>query len=601
MDKDFDDAVDLSNYSIKDSCLWLLSKLEISDHIGLPYTLPYCNYVMSWHQAIPLNAIVMAQSPYPNAIFPEVAAAMSFDRNKCRRIMKVDAPPTVEILANDLKLHANMRKEDTTALVMNGWILASGGILLINSSVFKSYGSAAAYDECINQINLLTRMLRETEKYGERTVDIIAYGAGQAMASELTKCFKSDIIKLTKFTSSHPASLAYRMNDFNSPDCHMNSPSTSRAIAKHFSNHVAYAHTMARKSESEIKAQRQLDTIRSLGEQLLPLKEVSDELFPSMKNLLKALDEDDIENFRMSLQQIIHTGDIFTFRLGTTSAALSQTQATAGSTGSTVAKPGPSLSTTSPSVTSLSQHVGGEFKAASPIAPRRVTLGRSRNRSQSTDIVSASDNTVNVSSPPSILSESSNATSTNITQQQPLPKPKPAPFKLRNSSAPAAGTPIDTSLNVESPSSDVQTPKAVSVAIDEDDDKTVSSFGARFRKLTTIPESSQSGNTGKKREGDTPNPGWVLSKEVIQQLSCIEAVVQYHAGDKVETEDFSDLMEAIQSDISNRMAYNSITQRLADAIKSDLTSNPKFDFARWVMDTKKPSATFDQCKQEFEF
>ena len=600
MDTDFDDVVDLFNCSIKDSCLWLLSKLDISNHTDLPYALPYSNYVMSWDKAIPLNAIVMAQSPYPNAIFSDIASAMSYDESKCREIMKREAPPTVSILANDLKIHTGMKKEDTTAIVKNGWILASEGILLVNSSVFKPYGTASAYDECINQINVLNRMLRETEKYGERTVDIIAYGAGQAMASELTKYFKSDIIKLTKFTSSHPASLAYRMDDFNSPDCHMNSPSTSRALAKHFSNHVAYAHIMAKKSESELKAQRQLDTIRSLGEQLVPLREVSDELFPIMRNLLKALDEDDIENFRMSLQQIIHTGDIFTFRLGTTSAALSQTQAMAGSAGSTIAKPGPSLSTTSPSMASLSQHVGGEFKVASPIAPRRANLRRSRNRSESTDIISASDNTVNVSSPPSILSENTDTGNVNTTQQQPLPKPRPAPFKLRHSSAPTTGTSGDMSSKVESPSSDVQTPKATST-VDDDDSKTISSSGARFRKLTTIPESFRSGNTGKGGEDKGPNPEWTLSKEVIHQLSCVESVVQYHAGDKVDTDEFNEIMEGIQSDISNKTAYNSITQRLADAIRRDISSNPKFDFSKWVIDTKKPSATFDQCKEEFEF
>lgn len=324
MDKDFDETVDLSKYSIEDSCLWLLRRLEADKYENQPYTRPYCNYVMSWPKAIPLNAIIMAQSPYPNPIFPEVAAAMSFDREKCRQLMKTDSPPTVRILANDLRIHTGMNPEDVDAIVMNGWSLVSSGILLVNSAVFCPYGTAGAYNECMNQVNVLVRMLVETEKYGNRKVDIIAYGAGQAMASELTKCFKSDMVKLTRFTSTHPASLSYRMTNFTSPECHMDAPSTSRTLAKHFSNQVAYVHTMAKKSDSELRVQRQLDTIRSLGKQLQDLKEESEKLFPAMKNLLKYLDEGDEENLKLTLQQIIHTGDTFTFRLGTASAALSQ-------------------------------------------------------------------------------------------------------------------------------------------------------------------------------------------------------------------------------------------------------------------------------------
>lgn len=602
MDKDFDGTVDLRKYSIKDVCLWLISKLNASEYIGQPYTIPYCNYVMSWHQAIPLNAIVMAQSPYPNPIFPEIAAAMSYNTEKCREVMKADMPPTVAILANDLQIHAGMRKEDTIAVVKDGWMLVVGGILLVNCAVFKPYGTAGAYDECINQINVLSRMLEETEKFGERTVDIIAYGAGQAMASELTKCFKSNIIKLTKYTSSHPASLAYRMNDFNSPECHMGSPSTSKVLAKHFSNHVAYAHTMAKQSAAEIRAQRQLDNIRTLAGQLTPLEEISNSLFPMMKNLLKCIDEEDIENFRVTLEGIIQTGEVFTFRLASASAALTQVQATSGNAGSTISKPGPSLSTTSPSMASLSQHVGGEFKAAAPIMPRPISLSKSRAVSQPP--TPASNSTVDVSSPPSVMSVSTATASTVPQEQHIVPTgfaPAPRPIKIRKSSAPTIGTSVSDPVKPGPSNSEVLTPKANSPSAEEDDNKTISSLGARFRKLETIQESSQSGNTGKVAEDQSPNPEWNLSREIINQLSCVQSVVEFHAPDKVDTDEFQDTMEALQSDISNKVAYNALTQRLIPAIKQDLATYPKFNFAQWILDSKKPSATFDQCKAEFEF
>jgi hypothetical protein len=602
MDKDFDGTVDLRKYSIKDVCLWLISKLNAAEYIGQPYTTPYCNYVMSWHQAIPLNAIVMAQSPYPNPIFPEIAAAMSYNTEKCREVMKVDMPPTVAILANDLQIHAGMRKEDTIAVVKDGWMLVVGGILLVNCAVFKPYGTAGAYDECINQINVLSRMLEETEKFGERTVDIIAYGAGQAMASELTKCFKSNIIKLTKYTSSHPASLAYRMNDFNNAECHMGSPSTSKVLAKHFSNHVAYAHTMAKQSAAEIRAQRQLDNIRTLSGQLAPLEEISNSLFPMMKNLLKCIDEEDIENFRLTLEGIIQTGEVFTFRLASASAALTQVQATSGNAGSTVSKPGPSLSTTSPSMASLSQHVGGEFKAAAPIAPRPISLSKSRAVPQST--TAASDSTVNVSSPPSIMSAST-ATASTTPQGPPMASTgfaaAPRPIKIRKSSAPTIGTSVSEPTKPGPSNSEVLTPKADSPSVDEDDTKTISSIGARFRKLETIQESSQSGNTGKAAERQSPNPEWALSKEIINQLSCIELVVEYYGKEKVDNDDFREAMDALQSDMANKTAYNAMTQRLVAAIKEDMITYPQFDFAKWILDEKKPSATLDQCRIEFEF
>lgn len=595
MDKDFDDIVDLSKYSIEDSCLWLLSKLEAEKYTSQPYTDPYCNYVMSWHKAIPLNAIVMAQSPYPNAIYSQVAAAMSFDREKCRKLMKVNTPPTVRILANDLRIHTNMSAQDVDTIVKDGWCLVDGGILLVNSAVFCPYGTTGAYDECMNQINVLVRMLVETEKFGKRTIDIIAYGAGQAMASELTKCFKSDLVKLTKFSSAHPASLSYRMSDFESPSCHLGVPSVSRALAKHFSNHVAFAHTMAKKSDTELKVQRQLDTIRSLGHQLSELKGACEDLFPTMKDMLKHLEEGDAENFATTLQHIIHTGDTFVFRLGTASAALSQAQASTGSTGNTVAKPGPSMSTTSPSMQSLSQHVGSDFKAASPMAARSVKIRRS-GPNQNVDNASVSD-VVNVSSPPSVMSGTTNTTATNTTAPRPLTGKS---IKIRRST-PTAGTLPRTEDGEKTPTAPSSSTTIAEESKIEPDNKNTSSTGARFRKLGTIQESTTSGSTSKQVEDQSPNVEWKLTKEILNHLSCVSTIVEFYAPDKSEDDDVTDMLEGIQSDIQAKFAYNGVTQRLAEAIKQDLDADANFDLSKWLMDSKKPSAAFNQCKEEFDF
>ena len=598
MDKDFDDIVDLSKYSIEDSCLWLLSRLDADKHASQPYAHPYRNYVMSWSKAIPLNAIIMAQSPYPNAIYPEVAAAMSFDREKCRRLMRAEAPPTVRILANDLNIHTDMRPEDVDTIVKDGWCLVDGGILLVNSAVFCPYGTVGAYDECMNQINVLVRMLVETEKFGKRTVDIIAYGAGQAMASELTKCFRSDIIKLTKFSSAHPASLSYRMTDFESPECHLNAPSVSRTLAKHFSNHVAFAHTMAKKSDAELKAQRQLDTIRSLGHQLAELKEACGDLFPAMKDMLKHLEEGDTENFATVLRHIVHTGDTFVFRLGTASAALSQAQASTGGTGNTVAKPGPSMSTTSPSMQSLSQHVGGDFKAASPMAARSVSIRRSGS-TQNVNSASVSD-AVNVSSPPSVMSGTTDTTATNTTSPRPVVGKS---IKIRRSTPTTRTLPIQEDKEKTPTPDDTPTKSSFDAKMTPPQltDANTSSTGARFRKLGTIQESTTSGSTSKREEKQGPNDEWKLNKDVINHLSCVATIVEIYAPDKSEDDDVLELLDGIQSDIQNKFAYNGVTQRLAAAIRQDMDTDAKFDLSKWLMDAKKPSAAFDQCKEEFEF
>ena len=73
-----EDTIDLSKYSTKDSCLWLLNRLRVAEYKDNPYTLPFSSYVITWHKAVPLTCIIMAQNPYPNNIYSPIAAAMSY-------------------------------------------------------------------------------------------------------------------------------------------------------------------------------------------------------------------------------------------------------------------------------------------------------------------------------------------------------------------------------------------------------------------------------------------------------------------------------------------------------------------------------------------
>ena len=88
---DIDEGIeDLSSWSTTESCAWLLHLLEFQNFLDNPYAVPYSNYVMSWPRAVPIVAIIIGQSPYPNNIFPETAAAMSFDKELVRSCKNIN-------------------------------------------------------------------------------------------------------------------------------------------------------------------------------------------------------------------------------------------------------------------------------------------------------------------------------------------------------------------------------------------------------------------------------------------------------------------------------------------------------------------------------
>ena len=350
-------TIDLSIYTVEESCLWLLNRLRVHEHEDDAYTIPYCSYVITWPKAVPLTCIVMAQSPYPQNVYPPIAAAMSYNQELAelqvkRRIYKVPIPPTVEIFANDLYINANMNKEDTINILKNGWALIDKGILMVNEAVFTRTNDPEYHDESVNQTAVIIRMLKETEKHGSRTVDVYGLGeAGQKMASNLCSWYKSATVKLSKHTATHPAALSRRFNNFNSPDCHLGVPSLSKSLARHFSNYVAYGHTMAKKSEADIKTQRIADTLRSAAPQFDDYHKTLLE-FNDVTRQAKDMDYDDVQRTKEMFSRLNECGDRLAFRSGLASTALSNVQRVSEGISGNVAKPGPSLQ--NPSSSSLS-------------------------------------------------------------------------------------------------------------------------------------------------------------------------------------------------------------------------------------------------------
>ena len=589
--KDDESTVDLSKYSIKDSCLWLLNRLQVDKYQDNPYTLPFCSYVITWHRTIPLTCIVMAQNPYPNNIYPPISAAMSYSTDLCITEMKkgkfrVPIPPTVEIFANDLYINANMKKEDTIDILKNGWALVDYGILLVNEGVFTLSDNPEYYKESSNQCNVIIRLLRETEQYGKRTVDVYGLGeAGQRMASNLCSWYKSDTVKLSKHTATHPAALSRRFTNFNHPECHMGVPSFSKSLAKHFSNHVAFLHTMAKKSDVDIRIQRYADIIRTAGEQFSLHEQAQKDFNETVREVLN-MNPDDRERFNETFNKLLNAGETLAFRIGLTSSAISNIQRMGESVSSHVSKSGPSL--VNPSGPSLAQHIGQQTNSTVPIPVKSVKLNLSKKRPS----LPATENSsfANVSPPASVKSVQSTIST-------------PTKLKLGKSSLSTNSTPVKSTepqstskstskSTVSSPTNDI---------VENEGPRAKSSLGAHFRKMNLIANSKKLESFGKQKKEDLIDAQYRLTVDQKNQLSSVEAVVQAHKEDALDDKECTDLFEQIQDDISSMRKYNTVVYRLTEAIDEDLKNNPKFDFANWVIDTKEHSVTFDVCREIFEF
>lgn len=569
--------VDLSKYSTKESCYWLFNELNVYKYSDLAYTEPFCNYLMTWHKAVPLKAIVLAQSPYPNPIYPHTAAAMSYNSDLCMAIMKLKVPPTVEVLANDLLINANLDRDTTISVIKDGWKLVDSGMLLINEAVFCSDGGPESFKESVDQCNVLIRLLRETEKYGRCRVDLFALGqAGERMAGNLTSWFKSDIVKLSKHSVSHPASLSYRFSNLRDPKCHMGTPSFSKLLAKHIGNQVALLYTMApNRSELELRIQSQIDAIRTSGEHLEPLASVMKE-FIDMQQTLEKCTTVDNDEYKKLLSDISEVGHLMVTRMQIAAAASKNIEINARGIGSYVAKPGPSLSTTAPSYNAIQNHTGKERTAAQP---RAMGAPVKFKKAIAPPTVSTSQATT-ISPPPSVISMSSSVAS-------PSDRSK---FKLRKAVTTPKGSTQQSNISTSN--------DAVSSIVSDNTEEAVpvvSSMGARFTSKLNVKQSPVKQEVKK----STVSP-WAIPKDIINQLSSVEAVVAANGVD-IDDDDVQSILDAIQNDISNKTMYNEPVKELVNAIKEDMKNIPNFDFVNWATDSAKPSATFNVCKSLFNF
>lgn len=376
---DIDEHVDLSDATVEESCYWLIDILRLDLRLNDAYTIPYINYVTTWKHAIPLSAIVIAQSPYPNPIFSRTSAAMSYDEELCKRVMKLRVPPTVRVLANDLFIHAGVDREVTISTIREGWRLVDNGVLIINASAVTIGDKNTMFRECMYQLNVVIKLLRETEKVKQGTVDIIAYGEGRLMATEITKCFRSRTLRLVKYLSDHPAKMSYKFDDLDDKDCHLGMPSTSKALARHIRNRVAETNTMGRpsKSDRELEERRLQEYINTLTRHGVLLEESANDLADKTAKIADAMSSLD-ENDRLLMQDLSGALAVLARRVRGYSAHLiarPDTDVFRGY-GLPIGRSAPSLGMISPtpSSTSLTSSVGTNATirgAASPSPPPR--------------------------------------------------------------------------------------------------------------------------------------------------------------------------------------------------------------------------------------
>lgn len=588
---------DLRHMSVSDCCAMLLHRLDPSLSISTSYAAAYANYVMTWEYAVPLKAIVLAQSPYPNEIYPHTAAAMSYDQELCTRIMRSACPPTVSVLANDLLINAGVDYETTAREVRDGWRMVYDGVILVNETVHTKYGTVQSFDEGVDQCNTIVRMLQDTEKYGKSNVDVFALGtAGKKMASNITSWFKSPIVKLTTRSVDHPASLSYKFTDLRNPKCHMGVPSFSKALAKHICNEVAIRHSMApKRSESELRAQTLYDLTNRLVSKFPAHRESIDQ---TVECLIKfdemALDKD--EEYAAARKQLIESLQNLSVKTGVLAAMAQAASSNYKSVGGAMGKAAPALSSVDPSPDAMNRHQGKGVVSmpTKTIVSTPVSIGGS---STPVSIRPSARSASVMKSTPVSIGKSIHATPVLIKSSK--AKPDTAASSTagsRASSVAPSGSRLQSSISVNVSS---QAPSDTgTIAGDTPTQATVTPTQKRYQKITAV-------TIGKKPASPPTVDPYIISPEVVSQLSAVEAVVEAGmAGigkDLNDDNDTVEMLENIQHDIAKRRRYNDVVNQLVPCIEADLKNIPNFSLVSWAIGNKDHSDTYEKCKQLFEF
>ncbi len=242
------------NFNVYMACVRLLYEIDIIGNLRIPYAIPYASYVLSWSMHVPIRTIVIGQNPYPQNIYPEIGAALSYDPSK----VKLETV-SVRNIAYDLKNYDGTELEDSINCFRDSWMLIDRGILFINETVFDvlsdSKSNVRGIKEMESQLRALQVLISESYFAGIESFTCVGMGIkAEQMISILRSWCPKDLFQMKTMSSRNPA--AREVGDRPSHEITMGKAPVSKVlsqIVKEFHNMAGPRMSAADKRKNENK------------------------------------------------------------------------------------------------------------------------------------------------------------------------------------------------------------------------------------------------------------------------------------------------------------------------------------------------------------
>lgn len=176
-------------------------------------------YLFNWNYHLPIKTIIIGQNPYPQDIYPEIGAALSYDPEKIKGV-----PKSVDVIAEDLYNYNETEKENTISCIRDLWRMLENGVVAINESVFANITekgkkkNTTSIKEAESQILLLRVLIAESRILGQEEIELVGLGRpATAMVSVLRQWCPSDMIKLKCVIGINPAGVRNNSDNESQP------------------------------------------------------------------------------------------------------------------------------------------------------------------------------------------------------------------------------------------------------------------------------------------------------------------------------------------------------------------------------------------------
>lgn len=194
------------------------------------YFISFSSYILSipWH--VPITCIILGQSPYPRNIYPERAAAMSYDPRLTLGTFQ-EVPATVEVISQDISAVSRLTRDEVREWFMRGYVHAQDGIIIVNCGCFAEARSSHMDKESMLMVRFLSTVISRSSHMGVSSVDVFALGGvAKDAALKLRSFVDRSNVKVTVRDAVHPASVARKRGDTSLPYT-LGKPAFSTALA----------------------------------------------------------------------------------------------------------------------------------------------------------------------------------------------------------------------------------------------------------------------------------------------------------------------------------------------------------------------------------